>query len=394
MISFKAAYQKVLDHRQDYGKKDMPINAAMGRVLAEDILADRNFPPFNRATKDGIAIDYTAITAGRTTFKIEGLLPAGKAPGLLKDASHCIEIMTGAMVPVNADTVIMYEHLFIENGWAKLTGNPIKGQDIHLEGSDKKKGDLVLSRNIIISAAEIGILATVGKALVPVKRLPRIAVVSTGNELVEITENPLPYQIRKSNTHTLYGALSKEGIVPNEFHLADNKEVMREKLSPILRDHNAVLLSGGISKGKYDFIPEVMEELGVTKIFHQVSQRPGKPFWFGIHKEMGTIVFSFPGNPVSSFVNYLVYFKDWLKSSMALPILKIHVILAEDISHMGDLTLFLRVKITNHEGKILAGPVKENGSGDLASLALTDGFIILDPGKYKRGQAVPFVSSR
>lgn len=394
MISFKAAYQKVLDHRQDYGKEDVPINAAMGRVLAEDILADRNFPPFNRATKDGIAIDYTAITAGRTTFKIEGLLPAGTAPGLLKDASHCIEIMTGAMVPANADTVIMYEHLFIENGWAKLTGNPIKGQDIHLEGSDKKKGDLVLSRNIIISAAEIGILATVGKALVPVKRLPRIAVVSTGNELVEITENPLPYQIRKSNTHTLYGALSKEGIVPNEFHLADNKEVMREKLSPILRDHNAVLLSGGISKGKYDFIPEVMEELGVTKIFHQVSQRPGKPFWFGIHKEIGTIVFSFPGNPVSSFVNYLVYFKDWLKSSMALPILKIHVILAEEISHMGDLTLFLRVKITNHEGKILAVPVKENGSGDLASLALTDGFIILDPGKYKRGQVVSFIPSR
>src|SRR5690606_13993893 len=191
-------------------------------------------------------------------------------------------------------------------------------------------------------------------------KLPKTAVVSTGNELVEITENPFPYQIRRFNIHTLYGALSEEGIVPNEFHLADNKEAMREKLPPILRDHNTVLLSGGISKGKYDFIPEILEELGVTKIFYQVSQRPGKPFWFGIQKETGTIVFCFPGNPVSSFVNYLVYFKDWLKSSMALPITKIHVILAEDIGHRGDLTLFLRVKITNHEGKMLASPVQEN----------------------------------
>ncbi|HLT50990.1 MAG TPA: molybdopterin molybdotransferase MoeA, partial [Arenibacter sp.] len=348
MISFKAAYQKVLDHRQDYGKEDVPIKAAMGRVLAEDIRADRNFPPFNRATKDGIAIDYTAITAGRTTFKIEGLLPAGTAPRLLADTSHCVEIMTGAVVPANADTVIMYEHLLIGDGRASLSRIPIRGQEIHLEGSDKKRGDLVLPRDIKITAAEIGILATVGKALVPVKKLPKTAVVSTGNELVEITENPLPYQIRRSNIHTLYGALSEEGIVPNEFHLADNKEAMREKLPPILRDHNTVLLSGGISKGKYDFVPEILEELGVTKIFHQVSQQPGKPFWFGIQKETGTIVFSFPGNPVSSFVNYLVYFKDWLKSSMALPIPKIHVILAEDISHMGDLTLFLRVKITNH----------------------------------------------
>src|SRR5690606_39091011 len=151
MISFKAAYQKVLDHRQDYGKEDVPIKAAMGRVLAEDIRADRNFPPFNRATKDGIAIDYTAITAGRTTFKIEGLLPAGTAPRLLTDASHCIEIMTGAMVPSTADTVIMYEHLLIGDGRASLGKIPIRGQEIHLEGSDKKRGDLVLPRNIKIT---------------------------------------------------------------------------------------------------------------------------------------------------------------------------------------------------------------------------------------------------
>src|SRR5690606_31787870 len=134
-------------------------------------------------------------------------------------------------VPDNTDTVIMYEHLLIENGWATLIKKPFRGQDIHLEGSDLKMGDLLLKKNTKISAAEIGILASVGKASVLVKKLPKIAIISTGNELVDITENPLSHQIRQSNTYTLYGALSEEGIVPKEFHLADNKEAIREKLS-------------------------------------------------------------------------------------------------------------------------------------------------------------------
>src|SRR5690606_15169055 len=267
---------------------------------------------------------------------------------------------------------------------------------IEAEGSDRKMGDGHLKTNTKISAAEIGILASVGKASVLVKKLPKIAIISTGNELVDITENPLSHQIRKSNTYTLYGALSEEGIVPKEFHLADNKEAIREKLSLILNDFDVLLISGGVSKGKYDFIPEVLEELGVVKVFHQVLQRPGKPFLFGIYKEMGSVVFSFPGNPVSTFANYLVYFKDWLKCSLGLPNQKIHVILEEDFTLKGDLTLLLKVKIRNAEGKMMAALVKENGSGDFASLAQTDGFIILDPEKgiYKAGQAVPFIPSR
>ena len=396
MISFKTAHQKVLEHVQDYGSEDIPLISAMGRVLAEDVPADRNFPPFNRATKDGIAINYRAIAAGRSSFKIQGILAAGTAPQLLADISHCVEIMTGAVVPDNADTVIMYEHLLMENGWAMLTRPPIMGQDIHLEGSDIKKGDLLLKRNTRISAAEVGILASVGKASVSVKKLPRTAIVSTGNELVEIRENPLPHQIRKSNTYSLYGALSEEGIVPTEFHFEDNKKDICEKLVQILKDYDAVLISGGVSKGKYDHVPEVLEELGVEKIFHQVLQRPGKPFLFGMHRASKTVLFSFPGNPVSTFVNYLVYFKHWLRSSMGFPDPEVLVILGENISIKGDLTLLLKVTITNISGKMMASLIKENGSGDFVSLAHTDGFIILDPekGPYYAGQTVPFVPSR
>lgn len=396
MISFKDAYHKVLALYQDFGLEQIPLETAMGRVLAEDIVADRNFPPFNRATKDGIAINYDAIENGLTSFKIEGVLAAGMPSQQLKDTSNCIEIMTGAVVPNNADTVVMYEHLIIENGAATLTKNPNRGQDIHLDGSDQKKGDLVLKKHCILSASEIGVLAAVGKASVKVRKLPKVAIVSTGNELVEVEEFPLPHQIRKSNIHTLYAALSEEGIVPTKLHLPDEKASIKKVLDNTLREHKAVLLSGGVSKGKFDFLPQVLEELGVEKIFHGVYQRPGKPFWFGIQRETKTVVFSFPGNPVSTFANYNVYFKDWLRRSLDLPLPKIDVILKEAVAVKGDLTLLLRVKIMFNRGHLVATLVKENGSGDLCSLVITDGFIVLEPkiDAYEVGELVPFVPTR
>ncbi|MCM4152451.1 molybdopterin molybdenumtransferase MoeA [Arenibacter sp. N53] len=396
MISFKDAYRKVLDLSQDFGNELAPLEQAMGRILAEDIIADRNFPPFNRATKDGIAINYDAIEKGQTTFKIEGVLAAGMPSQRLGNTANCIEIMTGAVVPDNADTVVMYEHLVIEDGWASLIKNPTKGQDIHLNGSDQKKGNPVLAKHSVISAAEIGVLAAVGKASVWVRKLPKVTIVSTGNELVEVDETPLPHQIRKSNIHTLYAALSQEGIVPAKLHLPDEKDPIKKALGNTLKLNNAVLLSGGVSKGKFDFIPQVMEELGVEKIFHGVFQRPGKPFWFGIQKESKTVVFSFPGNPVSTFANYNVYFKDWLNRSLGLPLLKIEVILKEAVEVKGDLTLLLRAKLEYNRGHLVAFLVKENGSGDLCSLVNTDGFIVLEPKiePYEVGELVDFVPTR
>ncbi|MDO6601882.1 molybdopterin molybdotransferase MoeA [Arenibacter palladensis] len=396
MISYKDAYKKVLDLYQDFGHEQVSLETAMGRILAEDIVADRNFPPFNRATKDGIAINYDAIEKGLTTFKIEGVLAAGMPPQPLMDASNCVEIMTGAVVPDNADTVVMYEHLFIENGSATLTKSPNRGQDIHICGSDQQKGDLVLKKYSTITASEIGVLAAVGMASIKVRSLPKVAIVSTGNELVEVEEIPLPHQIRKSNIHTLYSALSEVRIVPTKLHLADEKSSIKKALNNTLQEHNAVLLSGGVSKGKFDFLPQVLEELGVEKIFHGVFQRPGKPFWFGIQRETNTVVFSFPGNPVSTFANYNVYFKDWLRRSLGIQIPKIDVILEEAVAVKGDLTMLLRVKIRFNQGHLSASLVKENGSGDLCSLVHTDGFIILEPKTdvYEVGELVPFVPTR
>ncbi len=396
MINFDEAYKLVLEHTLDLGIEKVELLKSNGRVLAEVILADRDFPPFNRATKDGIAINYAAIEKGVKSFKIEAVISAGMPQQKLGDSSNCLEIMTGAVVPENSDTVIMYEHLDIKDAHATLRNQVTKGQDIHIKGSDVISGTVLLEKNLLIGAAEVGVLASVGKSEVMVRKLPKVCVISTGNELVEVVETPLPHQIRKSNTVSLFAALQKQQIEAERLHLQDDKESIRKELTHILKTYDVVLLSGGVSKGKFDFIPEVMESLDVKKVFHRVAQRPGKPFWFGIQEAQKTVVFSFPGNPVSTFANYHIYFLPWLRKSLGLKQQKKEVLLAESIEIKPPLTRFIQVKTQNKKGGIWATQVRENGSGDLTSLAHSDGFICLRPREtaYEKGEPVAFIRSK
>lgn len=383
-------------HTRDYGVEQVPLKEAAGRILAEDITADRDLPPFNRATKDGITLNYSAIESGRKDYEIVKTLAAGTPAAVLEDHNTCMEIMTGAVVPYDADTVIMYEDLEIDHGIARIKSNAQKGQNIHYRGSDTKKGSLILKKNTKITAAEIGILASVGRDRVQVKKLPRVAVISTGNELVEIDVLPEPHQIRKSNTYSLQAALKKEGITPMMLHLQDDKDMIRQKLTIVLQELDVLLLSGGVSKGKFDFIPQVLNDLGVEKVFHGVKQRPGKPFWFGQLKNEGAVVFSFPGNPVSTFANYHVYFRNWLYRSSQLEKEINKVFLDGTITVPGEFTRLAQVKISFQEGKITAAAVKDNGSGDLLSLTETDGFVQLDPeaAPFTKDSIVPFYPTK
>lgn len=396
MILFENAYQLVLDHIQDYGTEIVKLKDSVGRVLGEDIFADRDFPPFDRATKDGIAIRFEAYDKGRRNFEISGIQAAGASAVILDNEASCLEIMTGALVPYDADTVVMYEHLDLDKGIARVNSNPEKGQNIHARGSDKKKGDLLLRRNTRIAPADIGILASVGAAEVVVRKLPRTAVISTGDELVEVDYLPLPHQIRKSNSHQLNASLQEEGIFPMLLHVSDDVDMIRQKLAHAFEYVDVLLLSGGVSRGKFDFIPQVLEELGVEKIFHKVCQRPGKPFWFGIRRATNTLVFSFPGNPVSTYVCYYRYFKDWLTKSIGLPLEQFSVILDETLWNKGDLTAFVGARTYWDQGCLKATRVEGNGSGDLTSLAEVDGFICLAPSEssYPAGGRVTFVPTR
>lgn len=238
-------------------------------------------------------------------------------------------------------------------------------------------------------------MATVGKTSVEVVALPKIAIVSTGDELVDVSEVPAPYQIRKSNVHTLAAALRNFSLNPDLYHIADNKEKLRQKIKSLLENYDVLMFSGAVSKGKFDYLPEILRELQVQKLFHKVRQRPGKPFWFG--KKDQTTIFAFPGNPVSAFVSCLKYFIPWLHKSLDSVTSNQHVaVLAEDFYFKPELTCFLQVKIKNEEGTLSAFPIAGNGSGDLANLTLNDAFMELpsDRTDFKKGEAFPIIQYR
>lgn len=396
MITFKEAYQKVLAHPLDLGNEVVPLLASHGRILAASIVADRDFPPFNRATKDGIAINYATLEGGRTTLKIEGVASAGMPQQKLFDKHACLEVMTGAVVPLETDTVIMYEHLAIKNGWVTIEKEVQKGQNIHYQGSDEAQGAALLAKGKRIASADIGVMASVGAASVSVKAVPKVCAISTGNELVDVHQIPAPHQIRKSNSITLQVALSKVNIAASTLHLKDEKKDIEEGLKMALQKNDVLLLSGGVSKGKFDFIPEVMDALGVEKVFHRVAQRPGKPFWFGVHHEYKTVIFSFPGNPVSTFANYHLYFLAWLHTSWKIPVETHHAVLGATVTIQGSLTRFIQVETYWNNARLCTKPITENGSGDLTSLAKADGFVCLEPrdAAYEEGELVPFVPTR
>ena len=410
MISAQEALITVLNSAQDFGIEEIPFLKSVGSILKEEIFADRDFPPFNRVSMDGIVIDFAAFANGQRAFKIEGIQAAGSEQITLLDSENCIEVMTGAVLPNNANTVIRYEDIAIDNGIATITIDIIsKGQNIHTKGKDGKSGALLIQKNTIISAAEIGVLATVGKSVVKVARQPKVMIVSTGDELVGVAEMPLAHQIRRSNVFTLVSLLERLNIPSETAHITDDKPILKAKIAAYLKAYDVLLFSGAVSKGKYDFLPEVFEELGVEKRFHKVAQRPGKPFWFGYaaapsmmhqggseNRDKKTIVFGFPGNPISTFVNCLAYFYPWYYKSVGLEVKEETAILAKDVSFKPNLTYFLQVKLTSEKGQLMAYPIVGNGSGDLASLVKADAFIQLPSDKieFKKGAVYPIIKYR
>ncbi len=394
MLSVTAATALLLENAVDFNTETVHLTEAVGRVLAEPLIADRDFPPFDRVTMDGIAIDYQAFAQGKRNFFVEGLQAAGAPQLTLQEPTHCLEVMTGAMLPAGTDTVIRYEDVIIEENIAKIqVKDVIKGQNIHRKGNDRQKYNIILNNNVIISPAELGVAATVGKAQVLVKKLPRVAIISTGDEIVEVTEIPLAHQIRSSNAYALQGLLAKWSIRAERIHLFDNEELIINELKKYLLEFDVLLLSGGVSEGKLDYVPKALKMLGVQQVFHKVQQRPGKPLWFG-KLPSGATVFALPGNPVSALMCAVRYVEPWLRKSLGLaPIVEKFAILTEDILFKPDLTYFLQVQLQyNEQGQILAKPLAGGGSGDLANLVETDGFLELPNGKnwYEKGEVFRF----
>ncbi|WP_299522574.1 molybdopterin molybdotransferase MoeA [uncultured Lutibacter sp.] len=396
LITAQEALEIILKTSEDFGTEEVKFLKSLGRTLKEDIVADRDFPPFNRVSMDGIAIDVAAFNNGQRAFKIEGIQAAGSEQLTMQNPTNCIEAMTGAILPKNTNAVIQYELLTIENEIATINLEAVKNlQNVHLKGLDRKLGDILISKNKLISPAEIGVFATVGKTTVKVAKRPKVMIISTGNELVGVCETPEEHQIRRSNVYTLVSLLEKLNIQSETAHISDDKNLLLSKISSFLNDFDVLLFSGAVSKGKFDFIPDVLNELGVKKLFHTVKQRPGKPFWFG--KKGSKTVFAFPGNPVSTFASCLKYFYPWYYKSIGLNFEnKNQAILTEDYFFKPDLTYFLQVKITKEDGKIFATPITGRGSADLANLVDSDAFLELpdDRSNFTKGEAFPLITYR
>ncbi len=384
MITVEEASAIILAHRLPLETEPAPIVEAPGRILAEDLTADRDFPPFDRVSMDGIAIAYTSLEAGRFRFPVEGVAAAGAPQATLHDAHACLEVMTGAILPLGADTVIRYEDLEIAGGEARLlTTEVTKGQNVHTQGMDRRQGEVIVPAGKLISAAEIGIAATLGKSMLRVRRRPRTVIVVNGNELVGIGEIPLPYQIRQSNNYALRALMSRWGLTADLEYLPDNEEIIAWQLRRLLDQYEVVVMCGGVSKGKFDYLPAALEKQGVKRLFHRVAQRPGQPFWFGVKPDNNRVVFAFPGNPVSAFMCALRYFQPWLYASWGvneLPLVK--AVLAETVTFKPDLTYMMQVKVESApDGRLMAAPIQGKGSGDLANLTDADAFLEMPRGR-------------
>ncbi len=372
------------------------LHEAAGRVLAEDICADRDLPPYDRVTMDGIAIQYDTFEKGIRTFQVKATMAAGDEPIEVEHGYQCIELMTGCALPASTDTVIRYEDIEINNGYVLVKIDTVrKGQNIHCKGKDTTEGEVVVLAGRVVDPPVISMAASVGISTLLVRKNPTVLIISTGDEVVGIDEQPTPWQVRQSNNHTIKSILQQHGITAEMMHIADDEVAIRKHIGEAVAKYDVLLLSGGISMGKYDYIPKALEEAGVTQLFHKVKQRPGKPFWFGAQGSRA-LVFAFPGNPVSVFMCMYRYFLPWLaaNSKYQTPNTKPQIpeqyaILEHEITFAPELQYFMQVRLKgNRYGQLLATPMEGNGSGDFANLVHANAFMELpaDQSTFMKGE--------
>jgi len=381
-----------------FHREDCAIAEAHGRILRSDLRADRDLPPFDRVTMDGFALRSAACAKGVGRFRVEATRAAGMrqvALGPGEDA--CIEVMTGSVVPEGADCVVPYEDTTLEEGWMVLSPSAepaAPGRHVHRRGSDHAKGDVVVRAGVRLTGREIAVAASCGHPALTVTHSPKVAVISTGDELVEVDSLVAPHQVLRSNDHAIRAALITAGYPrADRFHLRDIRHEIEHMLWHILAEYDVVLITGGVSKGKFDFLPSELGRQGVRKIFQGVAQRPGKPFWFGLSGRM-TPVFALPGNPVSAYTclhRYVLPALDHASGRTLRP--PLHAALSERVVFKPKLACLLPVRLSSGpRGELIATPCATNSSGDFAGLVGTDGFVELPASldEFSAGYVAPF----
>jgi molybdopterin molybdotransferase len=397
MLTPAAAEQRLLAEIRALPREDCPIAQAHGRILRAAVRADRDLPPFDRVMFDGYAVRAADLAAGGRAFRIEATQAAGMRPGTLgPGADACIEIMTGAILPAGADCVIPYEETERDGTAMRPVGETrVGGGDaVHRRGSDHRAGEIVIPSGTRLTGREIAVAAACGCAALTVARIPKIAVVATGDELVEVEAPVAAHQIRRSNDYALRAALMLAGYSQVErFHLRDVQPEIEHLLWHLIAEYDVILIAGGVSKGKFDFLPGELDRQGVRKVFQGVAQRPGKPFWFG-QTPRNTPVFALPGNPVASYTCLHRYVLPALAQASGLtPRPGPRAVLTQAVTFRPSLAYLLPVRIASGaQAQLEATPAPANNSGDFAGLVQTDGFVELpaDQAEFPIGYLAPF----
>ncbi|MFT5387728.1 MAG: molybdopterin molybdotransferase [Lysobacterales bacterium] len=373
MITVTEADQLISTHIGDFTPVELPLTEAYGHVLHENILTDRDLPPFDKSLMDGIAINAESYLKGSRTFSILGTQAAGADPVKLNNHNSCYEIMTGASVPIGCDCIIPVERIVITDNKAIVEDDCDieSGKFIRKQAADYSKETLILTKGTILKSSQIALCAAVGKNKVLVNPKLKVAIVSNGDELVDIGDPIKPFQIRTSNSYYLKSSLEKTYCLKTEmYHFPDNKEILTKELKRLIEFYDVLVLTGGVSMGKFDFIPEVLKSLDVSVVFHKVKQKPGKPLWFGTTKSKKP-VFALPGNPISTYVGCARYVIPQLKNKLGYRKESLAGVLTEKVSFDSSLTHYVPVTVNN----LNLSPAKFTGSEDFASIAKTDGFI-------------------
>ena len=358
----------------------LSLDRAHGRVLAEDIHADRDYPPFHRGTRDGFAVRSSDLTTLPAQLKKVGEVRAGEHFAGKVGPGQCVEIMTGAPLPQGANAVLMIEHVRVHDNDVEVQRQVNPFENVVQQGSEAASGNRILERGRRLNPAELGLLASVGQARVKVFGKPRVAILPTGDEVVPVEQKPEWFQIRNSNAVTLGAQVSMAGGVPRIVGIApDQKEPLRQFIEEGLQE-DLLLLSGGVSMGKYDLVAQVLHELGAEFYIQSVAIRPGKPLVFG--RVRGKLFFGLPGNPVSTFVTFELFARpaiSVLGGAEFKTASFLRARLGKPLKQKTGLTAFMPACVENESGQPVVHLVGWQGSGDLVGVAAANCFLVVHP---------------
>ncbi len=405
MLTVAEALEAVLEHARTLSPAWCPLEKALGCTLAEDVVADADSPPFDKALVDGYAVRSADLDGTDRRLSLGEVITAGRIPTRALGRRQAALVMTGAPIPPGCDAVVMHERVRPLEGVVDVEETTVRpGQNILHRGREMRTGEVVVPRGSILAPARMGVLASVGRAKVRVVPRPQVAIVSTGDELVEPAETPGPGQIRNSNAVMLLGLAEAEGACAQSLPIApDDPPRLRQVLARGM-DADVLLVTGGVSTGRLDLVPATLEELGARRVFHKVRLKPGKPLWFGVGPPRDdrpqSLVFGLPGNPVSGLVGFLLFVRPALAALAGKPQrgrdLR-QARLARGFIHRGDRITYHPARLVARDADPAALPSLETldwwGSADLRTVAAAGGFAVFPAGdrEYSPGEIVGFL---